>query len=411
MLTGFSSYRCGLIGGRLSHSFSPPIHAALADYEYKLYPMPPEDVPKWFADCPLDGFNVTIPYKETVMPFCAALSDRARRIGSVNTVVKRPDGSFFGDNTDYAGFSRLLDTLGVPAEGKKALILGSGGSCRTVRAVLADRGAREIVVISRKGPDNYENLSRHADAQLIVNTTPVGMYPDTGKAPLDLAGFPALEGVLDLIYNPARTPLLLQAEALGIPCRNGLAMLVCQAAEAARVFTGVLPDGSDAVVRALSDEMRNIILIGMPGCGKTSCGRALSARTGRPFSDSDEAILEKTGRRPSEIIRADGEAAFRAVETGVLQALAKESGTVIATGGGAVTVPGNRDILRQNGVLVFLERPLAALATEDRPLSADLEALYAARLPLYRAFADAAVPCEKTPEETAAAVLRALEAL
>ena len=411
MLTGFRDFRGGLIGGRLSHSFSPQIHAALADYGYRLYPMPPEDVPKWFADCPLDGFNVTIPYKETVMPFCAELSDRARRIGSVNTVVKRPDGSFFGDNTDYAGFSHLLDTLGVSVAGKKALILGSGGSSRTVRAVLADRGVREAVVISRKGPDNYENLSRHADAAFLVNTTPVGMYPDTGKAPLDLSRFPRLTGVLDLIYNPARTALLLQAEALGIPCANGLAMLVYQAAEAARVFTGTLPDGFGAVVRSLTVQTRSIVLIGMPGCGKTTCGRVLAEKLGRPFADSDARVREVTGRSPADIIRADGEAAFRAVETAVLRELCRESGTVIATGGGAVTVPENRDILRQNSAVVFLERPLAELATQDRPLSRDLEALYAARLPLYRAFADTSVSCEKTPEETADAVLRALEAI
>ena len=315
MLTGYSSRRFGLIGGRLSHSFSPQIHAALADYSYELFPMPAEAVPGWFADCPLDGFNVTIPYKETVMPFCTELSDRAQRIGSVNTVVKRPDGRFFGDNTDYAGFSHLLDTLGVSPAGKKALILGSGGSCRTVRAVLTDRGASEIVVISRSGENNYGNLDRHADARLIVNTTPVGMYPDTGKAPLDLRRFPKLEGVLDLIYNPARTALLLQAENLGIPCRNGLAMLVYQAAEAARIFTGELPDGFDAVVRSLSAQTRSIILIGMPGCGKTTCGRVLARMLSRPFADTDEAILEKTGQRPSEIIRADGEAAFRAAVT------------------------------------------------------------------------------------------------
>ena len=345
------------------------------------------------------------------MPFCTELSDRAQRIGSVNTVVKRPDGLFFGDNTDYAGFSHLLDTLGVSPAGKKALILGSGGSCRTVRAVLEDRGAAAPVTISRSGPDNYENLDRHADARLIVNTTPVGMYPDTGKAPLDLRRFPKLEGVLDLIYNPARTALLLQAENLGIPCRNGLAMLVYQAAEAARIFTGELPDGFDAVVRSLSAQTRSIILIGMPGCGKTTCGRVLAQKLSRPFSDTDEAILEKTGQRPSEIIRADGEAAFRAIETAVLQEIARESGRVIATGGGVVTVPGNRDILRQNGAVVFLERPLTELATQDRPLSVDLEALYKVRLPLYRAFADVSAACANTPEETACAVLRALEAL
>ena len=409
MLQGFSEKRFGLIGGRLSHSFSPQIHACLADYDYRLFPMPASDIPAWFADCPLDGFNVTIPYKETVIPYLAALSDRARRIGSVNTVVRRPDGSFYGDNTDYFGFSYLVSTLGVSVKGKKALIFGSGGSEHTVRAVLEDLGASEVVTISRRGENNYENLDRHTDARILVNTTPVGMYPDTGVFPADPARFPGCEGALDLIYNPSKTAFLLRCEALGIPCTNGLPMLVAQAAEACRVFTGAdFPDSrTPEIVREIEWETKNIVLIGMPGCGKTECGRALAEALGRPFRDTDDLILEAAGRTPAAIISEDGEPAFREIESRVLAGVCRESGLVIATGGGAVTISANRDILRQNGTVVFIDRDKSQLATEGRPLSARLDELYARRMPLYRAFSEITVPSRATVRETADAIRRA----
>ncbi len=414
MLQGFSGKRFGLIGGKLSHSFSPQIHARLADYEYRLYPLPADALQTWFSDCPLDGFNVTIPYKEAVIPYCAALSDRARKIGSVNTVVRRGDGTFYGDNTDYFGFSYLVSTLGVPVRGKKALVLGSGGSAHTVRAVLSDLGADEIVTVSRTGEDNYQNLDRHTDAGFLVNTTPVGMYPQTGVSPVDPALFPQCAGALDLIYNPSKTAFLLRCKALGIPCANGLPMLVAQAAEACRVFTGVCADGvapdaqTPAIVREIEFETKNIVLIGMPGSGKTECGKALAEKLCRPFRDTDELILAAAGRTPAEILLADGEAAFRALESRVLADVCRESGLVIATGGGAVTVPANRDLLRQNGAVVFLDRDKSQLATDGRPLSARLDELYDRRMPLYHAFADKTVQSRATVSETAEAILQTI---
>ncbi|MEA4823393.1 MAG: shikimate kinase [Clostridiaceae bacterium] len=416
MLHGFSGKRFGLIGGKLSHSFSPQIHALLADYDYTLFPMPADALQTWFADCPLDGFNVTIPYKEAVIPYCAALSDRARKIGSVNTIVRREDGTFYGDNTDYFGFSYLVSALGVSVTGKKALIFGSGGSAHTVRAVLSDLGASEIVTVSRTGENNYLNLDRHADAGFLVNTTPVGMYPHTGISTVDPALFPQCAGALDLIYNPSRTAFLLRCDALGIPCANGLPMLVAQAAEACRVFTDthtgadadVLDTLTPVIVREIEFETKNIVLIGMPGSGKTECGRALADMLRRPFRDTDDLILAAAGRTPAEIILVDGEATFRTLESRVLADMCHESGLVIATGGGAVTVPANRDLLRQNGSVVFLDRDKAQLATEGRPLSARIDELYDRRMPLYRAFADITVQSRKTVRETAEAILQTI---
>ena len=262
----------GLLGERLGHSFSPAIHRQLAGYDYQLVELPPEEVEPFLRAGRFRGLNVTIPYKKTVMACCDALSPAARRIGSVNTLLRRPDGTLYGDNTDYDGFRYLLQAAGARVQGKKALVLGSGGASLTVHTVLADLGARETVGISRSGPDNYENLDRHADAQLIVNATPVGMYPNTGVSPVDLDRFPSCEGVFDLIYNPARTQLLLDAERRGLLCSNGLGMLVAQAKAAAERFLGrAIPDSRvEEITRQMERQTQNLLLIGMPGCGKTT---------------------------------------------------------------------------------------------------------------------------------------------
>ncbi len=402
----------GLLGKKLGHSFSPQLHAGLADYEYRLFEKTEEELPEFLRSGSFAGLNVTIPYKQTVIPYCAALSPLAKRIGSVNTLLRRGDGSLYGDNTDAAGFRSMLEGIGVSTAGKKALVLGSGGAAKTVRAVLTEQGARRVVTISRKGEDNYGNLERHADARVIVNATPVGMYPETEAAPVDLRLFPRCEAVLDLIYNPARTKLLLQAEALGIPCAGGLVMLTEQARRAAELFTGapIPEEKARRVLRALAFDTENIALIGMPGCGKSRVGAALAAKLSRRFVDMDEEIVSRAGKSIPDIFRFEGEAGFRARETAVLRDVSKESGLILATGGGVVTRSENRPLLRRNSRIVWLDRDISGLAKEGRPLSQSrpIEELAAERLPLYAAWADERIEMAETPEETAEKVLRAL---
>lgn len=403
--------RCGLLGEKLGHSFSPRIHQELGGYEYRLYEKSPQELDVFLKSGDFDGLNVTIPYKQTVIPYCAGLSPRAQAIGSVNTLVRRADGSLWGDNTDYDGFSAMLEQANISLDGKKALVLGSGGASKTVQAVLRDRGA-SVVVISRSGPDSYDNLDRHADARLVVNTTPVGMYPKNGAAALDIRRFPRCEAVLDVVYNPARTRLMLDAEACGIPAFGGLLMLVEQARRAAEIFTGNQIDAAvtGRLTAKLARETQNIALIGMPGCGKTTVGRALADLLGRPFYDADEQIETRAGRKIPDIFAQDGEAAFRRLETEVLAELSRQSGAVIATGGGVVTREENRDLLRQNSTIVWLQRDLHSLPLAGRPVSQSrpLDELAAERMPLYRAWSDAAVEvCG--PEETARAIQRELK--
>ena len=403
----------GLLGETLKHSFSPQIHARLGAYEYRLFEVKPEDVRAFMEQRDFNGINVTIPYKKTVIPYCADLSDRARRIGSVNTIVKRADGSLYGDNTDYFGFAALLEDTGFDPAGQKALILGSGGSSVTVRAVLEDRHAGEIVVISRTGENNYLNLHLHRDAALIVNTTPLGMYPRTGVTPISLQDFPACKAVIDIIYNPARTRLLLDAEQRGIPCLGGLKMLVAQAKYASELFSGRSID--DALIGEITGSIMrqtlNIVLIGMPSCGKTTVGKALARMTGRELLDTDTLIGRKAGRSIPEIIQTDGEAAFRRLETEALAEVSKQSGKVIATGGGIVTVPENLPLIRQNSVCVFLNRDLNKLSSHGRPLSQKygVEALFKVRLPLYREFGEFEIDSNQSIHDVAEAIKEALK--
>ena len=383
---------CGLLGQKLSHSYSPAIHSLLGDYEYKLYETEPENVEAFLQKGDFDALNVTIPYKKRAAALCDELSETARAIGSVNTIVRRADGTIYGDNTDPYGFEHLLRTNHVDPAGKKALVLGSGGASLSVCEVLERLGANHVV-ISRSGADNYTNLGRHADAYLIVNATPVGMYPNNGARPVDLALFPKCRAAVDLIYNPARTAFLLQAEALGIPAANGLDMLVAQARRSCEVFTGrALEDGViKRIVRALTNEMRNVVLVGMPGCGKTTVARLLSEETGRPVIDADALIAERAGCSIPEIFARDGEEGFRRLETAVLQEVGRRSGAIIATGGGCVTRPENYAPLHQNGLIVWLKRDIDRLPREGRPLSqGDLHVMYDRRAPLYAAFADCA---------------------
>lgn len=384
--------KCGLLGEKLGHSYSPQIHSMLADYEYKLFEKSPEELEDFLKSGEFDGLNVTIPYKKAVMPYCTELSPTAAQIGSVNTIVRRSDGSLYGDNTDAFGFENLIVHNGIEVKGKKALVLGTGGASVTAQAVLKNLGASEVVVISRRGEDNYENIAKHADAEIIANTTPVGMYPNNGKAAVDLTQFPKLSGVLDVVYNPARTALLLQAERLGIPCAGGLYMLVSQAKRSCELFTGKsIPDSEiDRIERVLSHQMQNIVIIGMPGSGKTAVSTMLAEKLGRKILDTDTMVAEKAGVTIPEIFAAQGEAGFRRLETEATAEVGKLSGNIISTGGGVVTVADNYELLHQNGVIVWIERDTNKLARDGRPisLSSDLNELYAARLPLYDRFAD-----------------------
>ena len=381
----------GLLGERLGHSFSPQIHRDLAGYDYQLLPTPPEAVEDLFARRAFQGLNVTIPYKRTVMPLCDEIDPRAAAIGAVNTVVNR-NGRLTGYNTDIDGFLYMARRAGVDMAGKKVVILGSGGTSRTARAAAGELGAREIVTVSRHGEDNYQNLSRHADAQVLVNTTPVGMYPNWGQSPVSLESFPALEGVLDVVYNPLRTALLLQAEERGLPCSCGLPMLVAQAKRAAELFTGQNIDDSraEAVLHGLRGQLTSIVLIGMPGCGKTTVGRALAEKLGRTFVDLDGEIVRRAGTSIPEIFAREGEAGFRERESALVREFGERTGLVVSTGGGVVTRRENYIPLKQNGLLLHLRRDPAALPTDGRPLSQATapEELWRRRAPLYAAFAD-----------------------
>lgn len=400
---------CGLLGKCLGHSLSPRLHALFGDYEYRLFERTEQELPALLCGGDLRGLNVTVPYKQTVLSFCDTLSDTVRAVGSANTLLFE-NGSILAENTDVYGFSRLLDHERIAVCGKKALILGSGGASKAVQYVLRSRGA-EVTVISRSGENNYVNLSRHADATLTVNATPVGMYPDNGAAPLDLSVLPHCETVIDLIYNPMKTALLQQAEARGMRAVNGLYMLAAQAKRASELFQNKsLPDGlTEQAYRTLLAQAENILLIGMPSCGKTTVGGLLAEELGRPFFDSDAVFEERYGQTPADCLQQYGEPVFRTRESSVLKDLCKQIGCVIATGGGAVTVPENLPLLRQNGRLVYLERPLAELTVQGRPLSQldGIDALAAQRLPLYRNWADVTVR-EPSPQEAVKKILEVL---
>ncbi len=405
--------RFGLLGRKLGHSYSPMIFDLLGGYRYDLFEREPEDIEFLLRNEDFDGINVTIPYKKEVLQYLDEIDPLAARLGSVNTIVKR-NGKLTGYNSDYFGFRSLVSKTKIDVSGRKILVLGSGGASVTVCAVLEDLGA-DVVVISRSGENNYGNLHLHRDASVIVNTTPLGMYPNNGSAPLNVGDFPRLEGVLDLIYNPARTQLLLDCEKYGIPGWNGLWMLVAQAKQSAEWFLD--RKLSDELVRTihrrLRDNMENIALIGMAGCGKSSIARLLARETGKKFVDADTEIELLAGKSIPEIFATEGEESFRLLETKVLENLGKQSGLVIATGGGCVTREQNYPLLHQNSRIIWLQRCPARLPTEGRPLSQKTSpaTLYEQRKHLYKAFSDVAISNDGTRGETLTEILNILEVL
>lgn len=407
----------GLLGRTLGHSWSVPIHEALGCEGYRLIELEPERLGDFLRREDIGGLNVTIPYKRDVMPYCDILDPAAEAIGSVNTLVRR-GGKLYGYNTDIDGFLYMLRRARISLTGKKLVILGSGGASLTARAAAKEEGAREVVVVSRSGPDGYEDLSRrHGDAEVLVNTTPVGMWPGLEGRIVDLRGLPSVTAVADVIYNPGRTNLLLQAEELNraepirhIRCTGGLSMLVAQAKRAEELFFGEgIPDSeTEAITARLWRDRTNIVLIGMPGSGKTTVGRELARLSGKPFLDLDEEIVRRAGRPIPEIFSGEGEEAFRALEQEALAEACAKSGQIVATGGGAVLRPENRAAMRRTGRVYRLRRRLEDLPTEGRPLSqaGRLEEMERVRGPLYEAAADASVWNDMDPGETARDIWR-----
>ncbi len=398
--------RYGLLGESLPYSFSPRIHGLLGNKDYRLIELKPDEIPSFMEKTEFDGINVTIPYKKAVIPYLSEISERAGRIGSVNTIIKRPDGKLYGDNTDYMGLSYLIRSSDVEIKGKHVLILGSGGTSLTARTVCEDMGAESIGIVSRTGKLNYDNVSERKDTAVIINTTPVGTYPKNGKAPIDISVFPRLEAVVDVIYNPRLTALDLDAAERGIKAVSGLRMLVAQAKYSHDLFFGTESGDSaiEEIYKTLTKELLNITLIGMPGCGKSSVGEKLAALCEKSFADTDSLVERKAAMTIPEIFEKCGEAHFRDLESEACEELGKERSLVIATGGGTVLRPENMRALKQNGLVVFIQRSLDELSMDARPLSKDretLEKLYKERIDLYRGYADVIVENEDTEEDAA----------
>ena len=403
----------GLLGEKLGHSFSPEIHSMLGNYEYRLFEVEKNELENFIKHGEWDGINVTIPYKKAVMSYLDEISENAQKIGSVNTVVRRSDGTLFGDNTDYYGFLYTVKRSGINFGGKKVLVLGTGGASLAIKAVISDLNAGEIISISRSGENNYQNIKNHADADIIVNTTPVGMYPKNLVSPVKASDFTLLSAVFDIIYNPQKTQLVLDAEKLDIPAFSGLSMLVAQAKRASEIFFDKEIDDSvtEKILKKVSTDMKSIVLIGMPGSGKSSIGTFLAEKTGREFLDTDEEAEKIAGSSPAEIIKAQGEKSFRKIENEAEKSICKLSGKIIATGGGVVTNEDNFDAIRQNSTVFFINRDISVLPTDNRPLSQknSLDDMFKIRLPLYRKFCNFEIDGNGTIEEVAQRILERID--
>ena len=411
MLTGFADRQMGLLGEKLGHSFSALIHPKLGDYSYKLMEVAKEDLAEFLEKKDFAGLNVTIPYKKQVMQYLDYIDPMAKKIGAVNT-IKRADGSLAGYNTDYAGFKYLLKRNGINIEQKKVLVLGSGGASAMIICVLEELGAKEIVVISRQGENNYHNLFKHYDAQVIINATPVGMYPQNYNSPVDISLFPKCESVVDIIYNPLRTKLIVEAMNLGLKTAGGLEMLVIQAAVSAEIWCEETIEETEMenIIAWLTQKMQNIVLIGMPGSGKTTIAKMLAQELKREMFDMDEVFSEHFNKTPEEVINTEGEEVFRQMEQEIAQMLGQKSGVIIATGGGTVTRKENYFPLKQNGVIFYLKRDISKLPKDGRPLSQknDLNELYQRRKTNYEYFADFTIEMQPDNKENITAIINSI---
>lgn len=399
----------GCIGKKLAHSFSKEIHEKLADYAYDLIELAEEEIAPFFEKKDFAAINVTIPYKQTVIPYLDSISEVAERIGAVNTIVNK-DGKLCGYNTDYYGMKALIERIGIDLTGKKVLVLGTGGTSKTARVVAADLGAAEILTVSRRKTDHYityeEAVQEHADANVIINTTPSGMYPDCESRPIDITEFTQLIGVVDVVYNPLCTNLVLDAKQRGIKAEGGLYMLIMQAVVAVERFldTRIAKEVADRVFASIFASKENVVLTGMPGSGKSTVGKYLNIE-GFEFVDTDEEIEKRCGCSIKELIQEKGEAYFRALETEVIREVSSMNCRIISTGGGAVLKEENVRALKRNGKLYFLNADLSRLqATDSRPLSdtqEKLARLYTERMSLYTGTADVVVPDLRTPQDEA----------
>ena len=409
MKSGYSDMKCGLLGEKLGHSFSPMIHGELADYSYSLFERLESEVGEFLRSQKVDATNGTIPYKKTVMPYLDSISDRAKEIGAVNTVVRK-NGLLFGDNTDVLGMEYALKHKNIILKGKKVMILGTGGTSLTAQYLAKINGAREIVVVSRQGEINYENYTLHRDSEVIINTTPVGMYPNVEGSLIDLNEFPNLSGGFDAIYNPLKTDFITGLEKRGVPCSNGLRMLVAQAKFARDAFFGnyINDDIIEEVYNKLLNRFVNYTFIGMPGCGKSTLGKEVAVLCGKDFVDVDDEIVLRAEKSIPEIFEKEGEKGFRQRETDVIKTITKERNRVISFGGGAVLNEQNVISAKRNGKVVYIKRKLEDLATDGRPLSKsadEIKRLFEIRSPLYEKYADIVVENVGTIKDVAKKIM------
>ena len=403
----------GLLGKTLAHSFSPQIHSKIGDYNYSLCELEENEVEDFLKKRDFKGINVTIPYKQTVIPFLDEISPQAKEIGAVNTIVNK-DGKLCGYNTDFDGLKALIESIVSDLKGKKVLVLGSGGTSKTACAVAKSLGAKEITVVSRKATDTaitYEDAKKnHKDAEFIINTTPCGMYPNIQGKAIDISGFESLEGLADVVYNPLRTELVLDAKEKNIPAQSGLYMLVMQGIKAAELFIGrkIEEEKAKAVLDEIIKNRENIVLVGMPSCGKSTVGKKLAEDLKREFYDTDELIKEKSGTDIPSIFEKFGEEYFRELEAQVISEVSAITGAVIATGGGAVLREENVKNLKKNSKVIFLDRELSLLTpTADRPTASDKEAMrkkYEQRYGIYSSVSDAKVNASLSVKEVVALV-------
>lgn len=403
----------GLLGRKLGHSLSPQIHSLYGSYPYRLFCREENELDSFFADKTVNAFNVTIPYKTEAFRRCDELSETAKKTGNVNTVIRKADGTLYGDNTDYFGFMMTAKRYGADFRNKKVLVLGSGGASLTVQTVAKDSGAREIVVVSRSGENNYNNIAKHFDSEIIVNATPVGMFPNNGEKLIDLKNFSKAECVLDLVYNPLKTQLLLDAEELSLNCGNGLYMLAAQALRSAELFLNKKLDVSliEKAYDEIMKQSRNIIFVGMPSCGKSTVGKILAEKLGRKIVDIDVEIEKNLNKKIPEIFSENGEDFFRKKESEIIKEATKNLGCVVATGGGAVIKKENRNAIKQNGIVVYLKRDLCELSTVGRPLSENegaVRLLYEERREIYESIADITVEVGGNAQKTAERVKECL---